>query len=58
MFDDNLHFGVIRKTPILLFEAEMCGVKVEDKRWRTFGVLLEDVICRFHFRIAGVSKQG
>lgn len=49
VFDDDLHLGIIREASILLLEAEMCWVKVEDKRGRAFGELLEDVRRRFDY---------
>lgn len=43
MLDDDLHFGVVGEAPILLLEAEMGRMQVNDEGGRRLGVSVEDV---------------
>lgn len=43
VFDHYLHLRVVGEAPILLFESEMCGVKMHNERRGALGILLKDV---------------
>ena len=49
VFNDDFHLRVVGKTSILLLEPKVCGVEMNDKRGRAFGVLLKDVGSSFHY---------
>lgn len=49
MFDNNLHFRVVRETAILLVEPEVSRMEVEDEGRRRLGVFLEDIRRRFYY---------
>lgn len=44
MDEKCLHWRVIAEAAVLLIEAEMCGVKVDDERWRPARELAQNVI--------------
>ena len=48
MFDNYLHFLIVRETAILLIKSKVSRMEVEDEGWRGLGVFFEDIRRRFH----------
>lgn len=58
MFNDDFHLRVIRETSVLLFEAKVGGMKMQNKRRWTFGVFLQYIRRRFNYGNASVNACG
>lgn len=57
MLNEDAHFGMIAETSILLVEAKMSWMEVDNQRWSTAFVLAQDMGLLGYYGSEAVSHE-